>query len=93
MSDTTKANPEAPQGKTGPKEKRKTKASQVEAMLARKAGVSLDQMGEATSWQAHTCRAFMSGLRKKGRNLVRETSKGGKSIYRFATPVDTEEAD
>lgn len=65
-------------------EKRQTKASKVEALLARKSGVTLDQMGEATGWQAHTCRAFMSGLRKKGREVVRETGKGGKSIYRFA---------
>ncbi|WP_252259775.1 DUF3489 domain-containing protein [Erythrobacter aurantius] len=66
------------------KEKRLTKALKVEALLARKSGVTLDQMGEATGWQAHTCRAFMSGLRKKGREVVRETGKAGKSIYRFA---------
>ena len=34
MTDTTDTKPDARQGKTGPKEKRKTKASQVEAMLA-----------------------------------------------------------
>lgn len=66
-------------------EKRQTKASKVEALLARKSGVTLDQMGEATGWQAHTCRAFMSGLRKKGREVIRETGKAGKSIYRFGS--------
>lgn len=64
---------------------RQTKAAKVEAMLARKSGVTLDQMCEATGWQAHTCRAFISGLRKKGRVVVRETGKAGKSIYRFGS--------
>ncbi|MAY21032.1 MAG: hypothetical protein CL955_10485 [Erythrobacteraceae bacterium] len=66
-----------------PKEKRQTKASKVEALLARNAGATLEQMCEATGWQAHTCRAFMSGLRKKGREIVRETGKAGQSNYRF----------
>ena len=65
--------------------KRQTKGSKVEAMLARKSGVTLDQMREATGWQAHTCRAFMSGLRKKGQDIVRETGKHGKSTYRFGS--------
>lgn len=76
MADTTIANPAR-------KEKRQTKASKVEALLARKSGATLEQMCETTGWQAHTCRAFMSGLRKKGQDVVRETGKAGKSIYRF----------
>ena len=67
------------------KEKRQTKAAQFEALLARKSGVTLDQMCEATGWQAHSCRAFMSGLRKKGQDIVRETGKAGKSTYRFGS--------
>ena len=67
------------------KEKRQTKASKVEALLARKSGVTLDQICEETGWQAHTCRAFMSGLRKKGQDIVRETGKEGKSTYRFGS--------
>ena len=76
MTDTRTAEPTI-------KEKRQTKASKVEALLARKAGATLEHMCEATGWQAHTCRAFMSGLRKKGREIVRETGKAGQSIYRF----------
>ena len=76
MADTTTAEP-------APNDKRQTKALKVEAMLARKSGATLDQMCKATGWQAHTCRAFMSGLRKKGREIVRETSQAGNSIYRF----------
>lgn len=71
--------------KPKPNAKRQAKASKLEAMLARKSGVTLDQMCEATGWQAHTCRAFMSGLRKRGREIVRETGKAGKSIYRLGS--------
>jgi len=63
--------------------RRQTKASKVEALLTRKSGVTLEQMCEATNWQAHSCRAFISGLRKKGLDIVRKTGKAGKSTYRF----------
>ena len=71
-------------GAADPKAKCKTKASQVEALLARKAGATLAQICEATGWQAHTCRAFMTGLRKKGREISRETNRQGKSVYLMA---------
>lgn len=72
--------------------KRLTKASKIKAVLGRKSGATLDQMCEATGWQAHTCRAFMSGLRKKGHDIVRETGKAGTSIYRFAAPSAVDQA-
>ena len=50
---------------------RPTKASAVEALLTRKGGASLEAMCDATGWQAHTCRAFLTGLRKKGREVIR----------------------
>lgn len=70
--------------KPTPNAKRLTKASTVEAMLARKSGATLDQMCDVTGWQVHTCRAFMSGLRKKRRKIFRETGTAGKSVYRMA---------
>lgn len=93
MTDIQKANPDINPTKPLPNKKRQTKASRVEAMLARKAGVSLDQMCKATGWQAHTCRAFLSGLRKKGREVVRESGSGGKSIYRLASATAAAKAD
>lgn len=62
---------------------RKTKASVVEAMLKRKSGATLEQIGWATDWQPHTCRAFLSGLRKKGAKINRFENKTGKSVYRI----------
>jgi hypothetical protein len=60
---------------------RQTKASVVEALLNREGGVSLDALCVATGWQAHTCRAFLTGLRKNGREVIRASDKDGKSIY------------
>lgn len=61
-----------------------TKASRVEAMLAQKEGTTLDAMCEATGWQPHTCRAFLTGLRKKDRTIERSTVDGV-SRYTIAT--------
>lgn len=62
---------------------RQTKASMVEALLARKEGVTLNAMCEATGWQAHTCRAFLTGLRKKGMEIARDKDATGTTIYRL----------
>lgn len=64
-----------------PEQPRQTKASVVEALLTREGGASLEALCEATGWQAHTCRAFLTGLRKKGREVIRASDKEGKSIY------------
>jgi len=70
--DTTKNLPKAPA----------TKAATVSKMLARNRGVTLNEIMVATSWQPHSCRAFLSGLRKKGANILRESRKDGDTSYR-----------
>jgi hypothetical protein len=65
----------------------KTKAALVELMLQRGDGATLDELCEATSWQAHTCRAFLTGQRKKGRELIRSKREDDKTSYRLATPL------
>jgi hypothetical protein len=67
--------------------KPKTKAAQVELMLQRGDGVTLDELCEVTGWQAHTCRAFLSGQRKKGRELIRAKREDDKTTYRLAAPL------
>lgn len=58
------------------------KQAKVIQLLNRKQGVSLDQIMEATGWLAHSARAVLSGLRKKGYHIDRTmTSKG--SVYRI----------
>ena len=68
---------------------RKTKAATVSRMLSREKGATLDEIGKSTGWQPHTCRAFLTGLRKKGSNIVREERADGTTAYRIiATPAD-----
>ena len=43
-----------------------TKAATLLALLQTGTGASLEEMVEATGWQAHTVRAAMTGFRKKG---------------------------
>lgn len=66
----------------------KTKAAAVAKLLTREKGATLDEMMKTTSWQAHSCRAFLTGLRKKGRELVKEQRADGKVAYRLVeTPA------
>lgn len=43
-----------------------SKAATLIEMLRRNDGATLDEMTERTGWQAHSVRAAMTGLRKKG---------------------------
>ena len=63
-----------------------TKASIVEGLLEGAEGASLDELCQVTGWQQHTCRAFLTGLRKKGRNLERCKREDGSTIYRLFAP-------
>jgi hypothetical protein len=65
----------------------KTKAWIVARLLVREKGATLDEIEKATGWQAHSCRAFLTGLRKKGSDLVREDRGGGKTAYRMSAPT------
>ncbi len=66
---------------------RQTKAATVRRMLSRAKGATLDEIGKSTSWQPHTCRAFLTGLRKKGGNIVREARADGNTAYRIVASV------
>ena len=61
-----------------------SKSDTVIKLLLRAKGATPLELITATDWQAHTVRAFLSGLRKKGRSLVRETRKNGGFAYRIA---------
>ena len=51
--------------------RQKTKASLVEDLLASNDGATLDAMCVATGWLPDTWRAFLTGLRKKGKAIDR----------------------
>jgi len=53
-------------------------------LLRRSKGATLAELQEATSWQPHSVRAFLSGLRKKGSAVRKEQRKSGETAYRLA---------
>jgi Protein of unknown function (DUF3489) len=65
------------------------KSAQVIALLEAEDGVTLADLCQVTGWQAHTCRAFLTGLRKKGRVLERSHRADGASVYKLMTEVVT----
>ena len=69
---------------TLPATRRQSKASLVEDLLLRTGGASLDDLCRATGWLPHTCRAFLTGLRKKGRELEKAKREDGVTIYHMA---------
>lgn len=48
-----------------------SKTDRLLALLRTGTGASLEEMIEATGWQAHTVRAAMTGLRKRGYEIER----------------------
>jgi hypothetical protein len=68
---------------TEAKKYKPTKAAIVGKLLSRTRGASLGDITAATGWQAHSIRAFLTGLRKKGFNLEREQRRDGATGYRI----------
>jgi hypothetical protein len=58
-----------------------TKAAMVTKILSRERGATLLEMSKATGWQLHSCRAFLTGLRKKG-TILKEQRSDGNLAYR-----------
>jgi uncharacterized protein DUF3489 len=56
-----------------------SKQARIVKMLARKSGATLEALVEVTGWLPHTTRAALTGLRKRGYEVVLER-QDGKSI-------------
>jgi Protein of unknown function (DUF3489) len=67
------------------KSKSGSKLHQLEALLRRPEGATLEQMSKALDWQAHSIRGAMSGTLKKRQGLTILASKeeGVARIYRI----------
>lgn len=63
---------------------RKTKSATVNRMLRRKNGATLAEIESATCWKPHSCRAFLSGVRRKGTAILKQTRSNGQLAYRIA---------
>ncbi|RIV83150.1 DUF3489 domain-containing protein [Aurantiacibacter zhengii] len=78
MTDQTEPTASILKSRQGP-----TKAFCVEKLLSRAKGASLAEIVETSGWQPHSARAFMTGLRKKGYELVRECRPSGETCWRI----------
>ncbi len=63
----------------------KTKKAQILALLRRKRGASMRDLTGRTGWQAHSVRAALTGLRKRGTIIQRQAEATG-SRYRIVAP-------
>ncbi len=73
-----------------------TKAEIVGKLLSSAKGASLGEIAQATGWQPHSCRAFLTGLRKKGHNIIRAKRKDDTTYYRIdkkSVPASTDAAE
>lgn len=91
-SDAIEAKPTVPQGRmrchpnTTISGARLASRNSVAALklLTRTRGATIVELATMTGWQPHSVRAHLSGLRKKGIVLLRETRKTGEHSYRVA---------
>jgi uncharacterized protein DUF3489 len=63
-----------------------TKLAQLEALLRRPEGATLDQISASIGWQAHSVRGAMSGTLKKkqGLTITIDKAEDGQRVYRIA---------
>lgn len=63
----------------------KTKSGAVRLLLRRERGATMDEIVQATGWKPHSCRAFLSGVRKADGELTKEERSDGKTAYRIGS--------
>ena len=61
------------------------KSVTVTKLLRRTKGATVPELQEATDWQPHSVRAFLSGMRKKGSVLTKAQRKSGETAYRLTS--------
>ena len=64
-----------------PSPRPQSKTAVIVELLRRTGGASLAELVVATGWQPHTTRAALTGLRKKGHTIARDSVEG---ITRYA---------
>lgn len=63
---------------------RKTKAAAINRMLRREKGATVSEIEKASGWKPHSCRAFLTGVRKTGATVVKEERPDGRTAYRVS---------
>lgn len=68
--------------------KRQSKSASVTKMLSRGNGATIAEIMKSTGWKEHSCRAFLTGVRKTSK-LLKEQRPDGKTAYRIeAAPAE-----
>ena len=52
-------------------------------LIKRSNGARIQDLQKATGWQAHSIRAALTGLRKKGVLIERQKNASGETVYRL----------
>jgi hypothetical protein len=63
---------------------RQTKKGSILTLLQRPDGAAISELTAATGWQVHSVRAALTGLRKEGKELLRDKDEAGITLYRIA---------
>jgi len=64
--------------------KKVSKGQTVTRMLSRGSGATIAEIMKSTGWKEHSCRAFLTGVRKTSK-LAKEQRPDGKTAYRIET--------
>lgn len=65
-----------------------SKSASIRGLLARDGGATLEEMIAETGWQPHSCRAFMSGIRKSGDAVIKLERTDGRTAWRVAKQAE-----
>ena len=76
-----------------PTPKETSKLSKLILMLSQDGGITVDEISKAMGWLPHTTRAALTGLRKRGVNIVRAKILGKRgSCYRIEPSCEVNRA-
>ena len=64
--------------------RRSSKQETIIGLLQKDKGATIADLQAATGWQPHSVRAALTGLRKKGHDILREKKDGAVTGYRIA---------
>ncbi|MFC0588253.1 DUF3489 domain-containing protein [Novosphingobium aquiterrae] len=79
---TTQTDPAADTTAASVHPEKNTKIALVRTLLGREEGATLAELTSATGWLAHTARAALTGLRKKGA-VLEKSKRGDLTCYRI----------
>jgi hypothetical protein len=63
----------------------------VTRMLRRAKGASIAEIAKATDWQPHSCRSFLTGVRKSGNTVIKEQRSDRSLTYRITGTAPCEQ--